>query len=164
MRRALPLLALLALAGCDRPLDTPVSFVPCGAATQLGCRFDAPAGWPATVRRKSGQTFVVLQPRPTERLVLTRLPADASTPLDALAARTEQEVQAKQPTARTGHPTDATVAGRPARAVPFTLASGSQGRRYVITGGWVLEWEAEPRDLAAAQAGFEQVVRTLALP
>ncbi|NUP98349.1 MAG: hypothetical protein HUU35_00700 [Armatimonadetes bacterium] len=155
---------LLALTACTRspappPPEAPVTFT----ARALGVSLDSPANWPAREVAQDGGQFVVVEASPQERLVLSRL-AGFSGSLEASEAQVAQQVAAKFPRTTTRPSQPATVAGRPALRTEVSLSSGQQGVRYLVTGGWVVEFQTRPDHAALVTPAFEQVIATLRLP
>ncbi|MCC7492928.1 MAG: hypothetical protein IT204_11290 [Fimbriimonadaceae bacterium] len=157
------LLALL-LSGCGPSLP-PAGAPEAWTVGELpGLRLTKPANWPVTVHHAAAGPLVVIAPTARERLVLSRIDAAATWPVEALAQQVSTQVAAKFPQTVSGPPQAGTIAGRAALRCDLTLPAGEVGQRDVIAGGWVLEWVARQELAPALRSAAEGLRASLELP
>ena len=158
-------LCLTACAGPPPPPATPASPVAYSGPGPAGLAFESPSNWSTSARDgDGGEQFVTLFATPAERLVLGHLPDQEDRSLEAFAGELNARVAKQFPGTLTGDPKTVTVAGRPALKLGFQTQAGNRGVRYVIQGGWLVEYEARPAYADELEPDFEAVVASLNLP
>ncbi len=160
--------AALLLAGCQGPPPPPAdpAAVVAWSGTQpVGLGFAYPGNWPATARTAAGgEQFVTISATSAERLVIGYLPGQSGNSLEAFAGEITARVREEFPGTLAGEPRAATAAGRPALKLGFQTPAGNRGVRYLITGGWLVEYEARPQYSDGLEPAFEAIVASLTLP
>jgi hypothetical protein len=168
-RLAAPILSLtLLLAGCRNapppPPAEPGPPVAWAGAAPAGLAFAYPGNWTATPRAgQQGEQFVTLAASGAERLVIGCLPTQANRSPEAFAGEIAARVKQEFPGTLTGEPDAVQVNGRPALKIGFQTQAGNRGVRYVIAGGWLVEYEARPAYADLLEPQFEAVVASLKL-
>lgn len=168
-RLAAPFVSLaLLIAGCQSPPPppaAPTATVAWHGAAPAGLGFEYPGNWTASTRTAAGgEQFVTVATGGAERLVIGLLPSQAGRSLEAFAGEVTARVREEFPGTLAGEPRAATVAGRPALKLGFQTPAGNRGVRYLVAGGWLLEYEARPQYADELAPAFEAIVASLTLP
>jgi len=164
----LPYASALLLIGCQGqppPPTAPTAPVAWSGSEPAGLGFRYPGNWTTSASTaEGGEQFVTVTATPSERLVIGLLPAQAGRSLSAFAGEVTARVREEYPGTLAGEPVQASVAGRPALKVGFQTQAGNRGVRYLVAGGWLVEYEARPQYSDDLEPAFEAIVASLTLP
>lgn len=162
--------AVVMLGGCGGNRGVPPQPAPTKAWTRMWpdqavrqVKFEYPANWRVEVNRRHGGS-VTVKATDAEWWRLQYNPEHARTPLEQFAAAVRADRASRRGDILTSNLTPVTIADLEGIRLDYeVLAEKVRGMRFVLDGGWVIEYEMRDAHRAVVDRAFQHLTSSVDL-